>query len=174
MSKTVVKYGVLIGVVIALVVGAVFTIKSLFSGNGPFGRLVDWLTGNDEATKQKNEEEQRRQQDYVKHVEEEIDNQIVSIPPSYTDAQYERQANAIYKAADGWTEDDTEIYNELKKCKNITDWRKLVVAFGTRTLSKFTGKVSVDLPAIITDYLDNTHKYWLNNYFYKIGIEHIG
>jgi len=172
--NTKLKNGVFIGVIAALLIAAVFAVKSLFSGTGPLGRLVDWVTGNDEATKEQKQQEVNRQKQQVEQTNNDLETHQAQFPLSYTESEYMRMANSIYKAADGWTEDDVQIYNEVKKCKNVSDYEKLIVVFDVRTLSKFSGKVSVDLKTLLSDYLDNDCKYWLNNYFAKIGIEAIG
>lgn len=168
------KNGVFIGVIAALLIAAVFAVKSLFSGTGPLGRLIDWITGNDPESQEQKQQEENRQKQQVQQTNDDLETHQAQFPLSFDEGTYERMANSIYKSANGWTEDDVQIYNEVKKCKNISDYEKLIVVFDVRTLSKAFGKVSVDLPTLLSDYLDADCKYWLNNYFAKIGIEAIG
>jgi hypothetical protein len=85
-----------------------------------------------------------------------------TVPPSYQAFQYLDWANSIYSALfDGFTEDETTVYNIFNKVKNLSDVNKLIEAFGHRRATFSTHEMS--LPQMITFYFSAGERKKLNH-----------
>lgn len=110
-----------------------------------------------------------------------------TVPPSFSDADYQGTANAIAKLLDGCETDESEaqVVEEVKKSvKSAVDWYKLVVAFGTRDIADCgsfgISSTNYDLVSLLKDQLDTTQVFQsgtfqeskdiLSKYLQTIGI----
>lgn len=71
---------------------------------------------------------------------------------SYTASNYKAFADTIKSAFDGAGTDESTIYNTIKKMHNREDLLQLIIAYGTREISKFPfGTFAGSLPATISE-----------------------
>lgn len=88
---------------------------------------------------------------------------------------YNKMADTIFDAMDGYGTGNSTIEDELKKLKSRSDWDKLVSAFGTRTISSGWGNIfqsdfTGTLPECLNDELDSSELESVNKILNKIGV----
>lgn len=88
---------------------------------------------------------------------------------------YNKMADNLFDAMDGYGTGNTAIEDELKKLKSRSDWDKLVSAFGTRTISSGWGNIFQNnftgtLPECLNDELDSDELDDVNEILNKIGV----
>ena len=94
---------------------------------------------------------------------------------SGTSLDYNKMADTIFDAMDGYGTGNSTIEDELKKLKSRSDWDKLVSAFGTRTISSGWGNIfqsdfTGTLPECLNDELDSSELQSANKILNKIGV----
>ena len=94
---------------------------------------------------------------------------------STSNLDFEKMANSIFDAMDGYGTGNTTIEKELKKLKSKADWDALVSAFGTRKISSGTGNIfqsdfTGNLTECLNDELDSDELEDANEILNKIGV----
>lgn len=105
-------------------------------------------------------------------INQELEN--IQQPASFSQAQYNSWANALFIAMDGFGSDENSIYNIFKLLKNNADLLQLIKAFGIREISsgKFNPEPNVKgtLIQCITSELNAYEISKINSILDKSGI----
>lgn len=127
-----------------------------------YKKYKEWREGADQRTQ-------------IDLVQKDINAQIKTQTPSFTDAYYQQQANTIKTLLNGCETPDSELKVVsiiVATVKIKLDWDKLVKAFGTQTIDNCVyGSTQYTLPQLLNDQLDsNFNYYYINENNVKPGI----